>query len=161
LDLTIIMASYTAAYAGLNLLFDVMFDSPFTDGPGWASTVALALWAFVYVYVGLAVSGRTAGKSIVGLRVVRKDGAALPGRSALVRTLAFPLNIVTLGIGFLPVLAHHEHRALHDFIAGTAVVYDWGDRPAQLPGPLSDFLSRRHAWSDTEPDEELSTAQST
>ena len=33
-------------------------------------------------------------------------------------------------------------RALHDLCAGTAVVYDWGDRPAELPGPLSSYLAR-------------------
>lgn len=36
-----------------------------------------------------------------------------------------------------------ERRALHDVIAGSAVVYDWGDRPAQLPAPLTRWLERR------------------
>jgi uncharacterized RDD family membrane protein YckC len=36
-----------------------------------------------------------------------------------------------------------NRRALHDLIAGTAVVYDWGDRPAQMPAPLSSFIADR------------------
>jgi hypothetical protein len=41
------------------------------------------------------------------------------------------------------MVVQREHRALHDLIAGTAVVYDWGSRTAELPGPLSEFLARR------------------
>ena len=28
-------------------------------------------------------------------------------------------------------------------IAGTAVVYDWGDRPAKLPAPMTRWLERQ------------------
>jgi hypothetical protein len=59
-----------------------------------------------------------------------------------VRTLALPLSLVLFGVGFLLIPVRRDHRALHDLIAGTAVVYDWGDRPAEMPGPLADFLNR-------------------
>jgi hypothetical protein len=36
-----------------------------------------------------------------------------------------------------------RHRALHDVAGGSVVVVDFGDRPAELPGPLSRFLDRR------------------
>ena len=47
-----------------------------------------------------------------------------------VRTLAFPLSVLFLGIGPLMIVEQREHRSLHDLIAKTCVVYDWGDRSA-------------------------------
>ncbi|WP_165949319.1 RDD family protein [Kribbella turkmenica] len=46
------------------------------------------------------------------------------------------------GSGFVLTAFQREHRAPHDLIAGTAVVHDWGDRPAERSGPPSDFLRR-------------------
>lgn len=144
LDIGIVLASFTVGLAGVDLLTRVVIGVELADdraGPVWVA--ALAGWAFVYVYAGLAVAGRSVGKGIVGLRVVAADGATLSGRRALVRTLALPLSALPLGLGFLGIIVHREHRALHDLVAGTAVVYDWGIRTAELPGPLSAFLARR------------------
>jgi uncharacterized RDD family membrane protein YckC len=77
--------------------------------------------------------------------VVRSDGGTIRPGQAFVRVAVFPLSVLPAGLGFVPILFQREHRALHDLIAGTAVVYDWGERPAQLPGPLSDFLTRAGA----------------
>jgi hypothetical protein len=54
------------------------------------------------------------------------------GRRAIVRTLAFPLSFLVLGLGFLGILLGDQRRALHDVIAGTAVVYLWDARAARL-----------------------------
>ena len=58
------------------------------------------------------------------------------------RTIVFPISAMLFGVGFLLIIVRRDNRGLHDLIAGTAVVYDWGDRPAEMPGPLSDFLNR-------------------
>jgi uncharacterized RDD family membrane protein YckC len=49
-----------------------------------------------------------------------------------VRTLAFPLSFLLLGLGFAGILLGRDRRALHDSIAGTAVVYAWDARAARL-----------------------------
>jgi uncharacterized RDD family membrane protein YckC len=49
-----------------------------------------------------------------------------------------PLTFLTLGIGFLPIVLGRHRRALHDLLAGTAVVYSWDARAARLR-----FLARR------------------
>jgi uncharacterized RDD family membrane protein YckC len=49
-----------------------------------------------------------------------------------VRVCAFPLSVIPLGLGFVPIVTGREHRALHDLIAGTAVVYAWDARAARL-----------------------------
>lgn len=144
IDVAIVMGSFAAGVAGLELLVRFFTGGSVADEPsGPASVVALIVWAFVYVYACLVIAGRTVGKGIVGLRVVATDGSPLPARRALWRTLAFPLSIVIVGLGFVGIVIGREHRALHDVIAGTAVVYDWGNRAAELPGPLSAFLARR------------------
>ncbi|HEX6658573.1 MAG TPA: RDD family protein [Ilumatobacter sp.] len=97
-----------------------------------AATIALAVWSFLYFAVPLAASGRTFGSAILGLRVVRADGGSLDPKHAVIRVLAFPLSFLLFGLGFLLILVHRERRALHDLIAGTAVVYDWDARAARL-----------------------------
>jgi uncharacterized RDD family membrane protein YckC len=47
------------------------------------------------------------------------------------------LNFLLFGLGFLGILVGGKRRALHDVIAGTAVVYSWDARVARLR-----FLSR-------------------
>jgi uncharacterized RDD family membrane protein YckC len=147
LDILIIFGSYTIGLAALDLLTRAFLGRTVTE-ESTGATVALFVWAFLYSFGFLAVSARTPGKAIAGLRVVRADGHTLgPGR-ALLRTLCFPLSVIPFGLGFVPILFDTKHRALHDFLAKTAVVYDWGERPAELPGPLSDFLRRANAPAD-------------
>jgi hypothetical protein len=50
----------------------------------------------------------------------------------VLRTLALPLSFLTLGLGFVGIVTNREHRALHDRIAGSTVVYDWDARAARL-----------------------------
>ena len=57
--------------------------------------------------------------------VVEANGDVLSGRSAAVRTLAFPLSFLVFGIGLLLGLFRRDRRELHDLIGGTAVLYDW------------------------------------
>ena len=147
LDVAIITTSYTLGIAGLSFLIGVFTSSSLTDlnGSGPLAIGALALWAFTYSFSSHAVAGRTVGKGIVGIRVVSADGSPLSVRQAFVRTVAFPLSALLFGIGFLMILVQREHRALHDLIAGTSSVYDWGERSAEMPGPLSAFLARQSA----------------
>jgi uncharacterized RDD family membrane protein YckC len=103
----------------------------------------LLFWLFVYYSYPWSVSGKTPGMALLGIRVVRADGAPASGANAVVRTLALPLSFLTLGIGFLPIVFGKERRALHDKIAGTAVVYSWDARGARWR-----FLARQQ---ETEP----------
>jgi uncharacterized RDD family membrane protein YckC len=70
--------------------------------------------------------------AVLGVRVVRADGAIADPWRGVVRAIVFPLSFLFLGLGFLGILVQREHRALHDLIAGTAVVYAWDARAARL-----------------------------
>ncbi len=63
--------------------------------------------------------------ALLGVRVVRDDGTAVSGRRAVVRTLAVPLSFLFLGLGFAGILLGDRRRALHEVIAGTAVISSW------------------------------------
>ena len=104
----------------------------------WLSFIALAGWAFLYCSYSLAADGRTLGMAIVGLRAVAKDGRALTTRQAIIRVLVTPLSFLVFFVGFWLALFRRDRRALHDLIAGTAVVYAWDARAAHLR-----FLARR------------------
>lgn len=145
-DLGILVALFTAAVAGVDLLGRVVIGiSPSGSRSGLVWIVTYALWSFLYVFASLTIAGRTPGKGMVGLRVVAADGSTLPARKALLRTLAMPFSGLLFGLGLTGIVFGRHHRALHDLVAGTAVVYDWGERPAELPGPLSAFLGRQSA----------------
>ena len=65
--------------------------------------------------------GKTIGKMIFGLRVVRPDGQPLTYSRALVRTLGYFLSAIPLFLGFLWVGFSPGKRAWHDALADTLV----------------------------------------
>ena len=145
IDLFLIFAFFTIGTSALNylvrLLSGVQLERNGTNGVWWA--VALGVWAFFYLWVGPSVAGRTVGMAIVGLRVVATDGSVISQGQSFLRVLTLPLSIVLLGVGFLMALPGKERRALHDHLAGTCIVYDWGDRPAEMSAPLAKWLAEK------------------
>jgi len=107
---------------------------------GVLGLTAFSIWFFVYFWVGVAVSGRTPGMSVLGIKVVGKEGTPVSPGHAAIRALVMPISAITL-VGVLGIVFDARQRALHDFVAKTAVVYDWGDRPAELPAPLTQWLA--------------------
>ncbi len=94
--------------------------------------IVYVVWEFFYFGYSWAMSGRTFGMAVLGIKVVQADGQLIRPRQGVVRSLVFPLSFLLLGLGFLGILVQREHRALHDLIAGTAVVYSWDARAARL-----------------------------
>ena len=94
--------------------------------------VAFFAWEFFYYAYFWTASGKTPGMVLLGVQVVGQDGSRAGTRRGLVRTLAFPLSFILLGLGFLGILLGRDRRALHDVIADTAVVYCWDAREARL-----------------------------
>lgn len=67
------------------------------------------------------------GKMLLGMRVVDSATGARISRSKTIRrALGYLLSFVTLGLGFLVVGLDSRKRGLHDRIAGTVVVNDYG-----------------------------------
>jgi len=103
----------------------------------WAKSDPVAgfvylVWEFAYFAYSWAASGRTLGMALLGVRVVRPDGASLRPSQAIVRTLVFPVSFLFLGLGFLGILLQRRRQAWHDIAAGTVVSYDWDARAARF-----------------------------
>ena len=145
LDFVIITIGFALTAGGLTFLVRLFApDFELSLNQGFWYGVALAVWAFLYLWLSLAVFGKTVGKTVLGLRVVGSDGSvALHGYQALVRTLTYPVSYLVLGLGLLGVIFNPERKAWHDHFARSAVVYDWGSRTAAMPTPLADYLERR------------------
>jgi uncharacterized RDD family membrane protein YckC len=148
------MVSVVVGFAARSVLgVEVNLSEP--GGGGWP--VAYAVWAFLYMSISLIITGRTLGKWLTGLRVVERNGSPLTPRTALIRVIALPFTFATLGIGFVGILIGRRRRALHDVLAGSVVVYDWGDRPAEISAPMTRFLARSGALVDPPPQPDTDT----
>jgi uncharacterized RDD family membrane protein YckC len=97
-----------------------------------ASLASAAVWAFIYFAYQWSSAGKTIGMALLGIRVVKIDGSPIGPRQAIIRTLALPLSFLLFGLGFLGILTNRRRYALHDRLAGTAVVYSWDARAARL-----------------------------
>lgn len=99
----------------------------------------VVLWGVVvpplYRILFLTTAGRTPGMGLMGLRLLRADGRPVGLRQVVKRIAAF---YVTLGLGSLLIPLTERRRALHDILAGTVVVYDWGDHALDVRRALDD-----------------------
>ena len=97
-------------------------------GSGWLARF-LAAFGFLLVEVvyfagSWSATGRTLGMNLMGVRVIGPDDRTPGLIRSLVRFAGLWLAIALLFLGFLPALADRRRRALQDYIAGTAVIYD-------------------------------------
>jgi uncharacterized RDD family membrane protein YckC len=144
LDALIVTFTYTAIVAGVTFLVELIGSNQVEVRQGLWYVVGFSVWAFIYLWLSIAVFGKTLGKTFMGARVVGRDGSvALHGHQAFIRALTFPLSIAFLGLGLVGIVFGRERRAWHDHFARTAVVYDWGSRTARLSTPLAAWLERK------------------
>jgi uncharacterized RDD family membrane protein YckC len=139
IDLGVSSAVFALGLAGISFVAEIVTGHSISwNKSNIVVAVIFAVWQFFYFGYSWAVSGRTFGMAVLGLRVVRADGAELDPWRGVVRSLVFPLSFLLFGLGMLGILVQREHRALHDLIAGSAVIYAWDARAARLR-----FLARR------------------
>ena len=77
----------------------------------------------VLYYVGFASAyGRTLGKTAAGLSIRRLDGTVPDAWRLLLRFVGYVIS-GALGVGYLMAAFMPRKRALHDYLAGTTVVF--------------------------------------
>lgn len=158
IDFTISTVLYWLALQFVSFVVQVVTGSPVSwHRDNIVATIIYVAWQFVYFGFQWAANGRTVGMALLGVHVVRADGTRLDPWRGWVRSLTFPLGFLTLGLGFLGILVQREHRAVYDLIAGTAVVYAWDARAAQLrflarqAEPIADAASARGQAGPSDP----------
>lgn len=90
----------------------------------WVYIVLLSYIPFVFLFyfVLWAWRGQSLGMIAVRIEITDRDGEPLPAMRALLRTFVWPLSMLPLAIGAVPVYFDEERRALHDMLAGTVVL---------------------------------------
>lgn len=134
IDAVLVSTLYSVITAGVVWILELIASQNVdaSDLGTAASTTLLTVWSFFYFAVPWAISGRTPGMLVLGLRVVRRDGSPLDVGHAFLRALVFPLSFILLGLGLIGIVVGREHRALHDVLAKTTVVYAWDAQRTRL-----------------------------
>ncbi len=145
LDVFLISSTFTLLLAGVDYLLDVLFGTTVDPNGGWLPGLLLLLYGFTYFWFSQALTGRTISQALVGIKVISSDGEPLSPGAAAIRTIVLPFSFLLFGVGALMALVDRRRRALQDVVARSSVVYDWGDRPAALPAPLTKYLERKAA----------------
>lgn len=87
-------------------------------------------WLGLYFTVVTAFSGgRTVGKRLLGIRVVRLNGQAIGVWHAFGRFGGYAASIVTGLLGFLEIFWDANRQCLQDKLAATVVIVDRGEPP--------------------------------
>ena len=69
--------------------------------------------------------GATPGKKFVHIKIVdAKTHKDISNKEAITRSLGYIPSTLLFGIGFFMIAFRKDKRALHDLLAGTAVIYD-------------------------------------
>lgn len=97
-----------------------LLNSELTNA-GWIVMILLGLTNFVIFPM---FAGQSLGKMLTGLRIVKSDGGIPNFKNLLMRHLVgYPVTVLTGGLGFLFSVFNPKGRSLHDYIAGTEVIY--------------------------------------
>jgi uncharacterized RDD family membrane protein YckC len=144
LDSLIVYGSFVLGLMGVTFVVDFIFQIQIDTSweRGVVGLSLAGLWTFLYHWISLSLAGQTIGMGVLGIRVVARDGVPISGKQAAIRQFVFPFSFMFFGLGFLGIFASPERRALHDAAGGSVVVYDWGDRPAEMPAPITQWLDR-------------------
>jgi uncharacterized RDD family membrane protein YckC len=94
-------------------------------------------------------NGRSVGKLILGIRVVRQDGQPIGFWEALGRNLLRVVDVYVSGVGLICMLFNAQEKRFGDFLAGTLVIRNDAVVRAVYRSPLQeqsgqeDFLAVR------------------
>ena len=91
------------------------------DGP-LVQFLGLALPVVYYWYFWTRRDGQTPGKSAVGIRVVKTNGAELSDTDAFIRAIGYHISALLCGLGFIWAIFDGNNQTWHDKLAGTYVV---------------------------------------
>lgn len=122
-DVLLVLCVYVVGVVMVSIAWDLFFSKSISVAapPHWVNELLVWILLVVYLTGGWLSTGRTLGKQMMGLRVVRSDGTPLRFFQALFRAL--------LCASFFPALVlalvNRRNRGLEDVAFGTVVTYDW------------------------------------
>lgn len=75
-----------------------------------------------YWYFWSRQEGRTPGKQVMKLKVIKVDGTSISDSDAIIRYFGYFINTAIILLGWLWIMVDKEHQGWHDKIAKTYVV---------------------------------------
>lgn len=84
--------------------------------------VGFLIGLLYYWYFWTRNNGQTPGKSIMKIRVIKKDGTPITDADAIVRGIGYSISGAVFGLGFLWALWDDQRQTWHDKLASTYVV---------------------------------------
>jgi uncharacterized RDD family membrane protein YckC len=102
-----------------------VLDFDFANVPAflwWALGITVVL-EVMYFTVAIGAWGRTIGMTMLGIRVVRRNGARVSYARSLARCLLYLVQLeLIMGITFLVIAFNTEKQGIHDMVCDTGVV---------------------------------------
>ena len=125
-DVSLLFFAWSALYFACSLSVDVLGVVRALDGTGRA-LAALGLFATQWAWWSaceVGFGGQTPGKRLLGIRVVRRDGAPVGWVESVLRNLLRVVDFLPAfyATGLLAMLSGREARRLGDLVAGTVLV---------------------------------------
>lgn len=114
-------------------IFSIVVNSLASQSGNYYEGLELPVWTFpafylvlsiFYNFASLASIGRTFGKAILGLLVVKATGKGISMFQAFVRACILAIPMASLFSSILG-LFRKDRRCVHDLLCYTAVVYSW------------------------------------
>ena len=133
--------------------------------PVWVVSIGPALF-FVYLFClfwgyfaffEILWSGRTPGKRLAGIRVIKESGRPITPLEAIGRNIVRSVDFLPLfyALGVMVMLLNRKSRRLGDFVAGTIVVHDAAGAGARPEVPVAAERSVSQAAAARVSQEEL------
>jgi uncharacterized RDD family membrane protein YckC len=88
----------------------------------WLIGITIVL-EVLYFTVAIGAWGKTVGKAMLGIKVIRQDGSRVSFARSLARCLLYLIQLeLIMGLSFLVIAFNPEKRGIHDMICDTGVV---------------------------------------
>jgi len=116
----VVAGGYMVVSAAIFLWSPSSFQFP--EPPGGMLMLAAGIILFGYLTVSWAITGRTYGDHLLGLRVVNFRGERMHWAGAAARAAL----CVIFPVGVMYVAISSRNRSVQDVLLRTSVVYDWG-----------------------------------
>jgi uncharacterized RDD family membrane protein YckC len=122
-DVILVLCVYVIGVVVASTAWDLFFSKSVSVSvpPHWVNQLVAWIVLVVYLTAAWGSAGRSLGKQMMGLRVIRSDGSRLRFGRAFLRAVLcatfFPVLLLALVSG--------RNRGLEDVFFGTVVAYDW------------------------------------
>ena len=114
------------------------------------TVMSISVFVLLPMIVEVLTHGRSVGKLILGLRIVRDDGGAVRARHSFIRAILWPFEVLSSGGGIaaLSGLVSTQSKRLGDYMAGTMAVSERSAPPLPVHTHVSAHLQNWLAETD-------------